>query len=114
MQLNSTPLANAKLITSGNQIQPRVVTIAQIISEAENWEGQLLKILNPNFSKSSGTNYSGTVIINDGTGTIDLFTRSQANFAADNFPTSAKSITGILSQFTARQLIMRTVSDIEQ
>ncbi|MBK6824096.1 MAG: hypothetical protein IPG87_14345 [Saprospiraceae bacterium] len=114
LQLNSTPLANAKLITSGNQIQPRVVTIAQIISEAENWEGQLLKILNPNFSKSSGTNYSGTVIINDGTGTIDLFTRSQANFAADNFPTSAKSITGILSQFTARQLIMRTVSDIEQ
>lgn len=49
LQLNSTPLANAKLITSGNQIQPRVVTIAQIISEAENWEGQLLKILNPNF-----------------------------------------------------------------
>lgn len=113
LQLNGTPLANAKLISTGNQIQPRIATVAELIAQADNWEGQLIKILNPGFSKSSGSNFSGTVVINDGTGTIDLFTRSQANFASDIFPTNAKSITGILSQFTARQVIMRTSADIE-
>lgn len=113
LQLNNVPLANAKLIRKNVFVTPREFTIKQILDNGEDLEGQLVLIRNVDLSKSSGSTYSGTVILNDGTGVLDLFTRSQAVFSSSSFPLKASSITGNISQFNNRQLILRNESDVK-
>jgi hypothetical protein len=101
------------LIRKNVFITPREFTIKQILDNGEDLEGQLVLIRNVDLSKSSGSTYSGTVILNDGTGVLDLFTRSQAVFSSSSFPLKASSITGNISQFNNRQLILRNESDVK-
>jgi len=112
LQLNNVPLANAKLIKKDVMVVPREFTIKQILDNGEDLEGQLVLIKNVDLSKSSGSSYSGTIMLSDGTGTLDLFTRSQASFSANSFPVRVKSIVGNVSQFNTRQLILRNEGDV--
>lgn len=113
LQLNNVALTNAKLIRKNVFVTPREFTIKQILDNGEDLEGQLVLIRNVDLSKSSGSTYSGTVILNDGTGVLDLFTRSQAVFSSSSFPLKASSIVGNISQFNNRQLILRNESDVK-
>lgn len=79
MQVNNVPLANATKIGT-NTIIPVVKTIAEILNNFESLESTLVEVSDIAISKASGTTYSGTCILSDGTGTMDLFTRSQASF----------------------------------
>ena len=66
-------------------------------------------------SKASGTTYSGTCILSDGTGTMDLFTRSQASFSGTNFQTSKVKIVAFVNQggaLLSKQLSIRKITDI--
>jgi hypothetical protein len=112
LQINNVPLANSSLINIGQTITPKSLTIQQVIDQFEALEGQLVKISNVNMSKSSGSTYSGTVILNDGTNSIDMFTRSQALFSGTAFNVTPVSVTAIVSQFTSKQLLIRTLADI--
>lgn len=113
LQLNSTPLANSKLVSKANMILPKILTIKEIVDQGEHLEGQLVTIKNVSISKQSGSNYSGTTILNDGTGSLDCFTRTQASFSNDIFPSSAQSLTGNVSQFNSRQIILRNLNDVK-
>jgi hypothetical protein len=116
MQLNNVPNGNARKIGEGNLPQAASVTIAQLLAEFENLESRLVRIANVTITKSSGNTFSGTCVLNDGTGTIDLFTQSYSTFASNEFPTTPVNITAIVSQGgnqNARQLSIRNLSDIE-
>ncbi len=97
LQINNVPNANASVTGTGS-ITPNVLTISQILSDFENLESTLVRIQNVTITKPSGTTFDKTTVLNDGTGTMDLFTTSYSSFANQNFPTGAVNITGIVNQ----------------
>lgn len=103
LQLNNVPVSFATRISTGKTIIPRVATVAQINTNFEAWESTLVKINTAALSGGSGGNYSGSVTVNDGSGTITMFTNSSATFASQAYPPNAASVTGYLSQFGANK-----------
>jgi hypothetical protein len=111
LQVNNVPNASATKTGTGT-ITPAVVTIADINANSEAWESTLVKVENTTIT--GGTTYSGSKTMNDGTGTITLFTRSQATFATATVPTGSVDVTAIVSQFnTTKQLNIRNLADVQ-
>ncbi len=98
---------------SGNpgDVTPRIATVNEILTNAQAWESTLVKINNATLTPDS-TYYNGTVVVSDGTGSMVLFTRTQAYFSHTAVPTGEVSITAILSENFAPQLVMRNLSDV--
>ncbi len=112
LQVNNVPLANATFVSAGNNVTPRVATLAAINTNVETWESTLVEIQGATIS--GGTTYSGGLTITDASGTIDMFTRSQATFAGDNVATGTVDITAIVSQFnTDNQVQIRNTNDVQ-
>lgn len=111
VQIEGVPNTNATVVGSSNII-PQEVTIAQILADYENYESELVQILNVQLSGNSGQ-YNGNVTLNDGTGSINMFTRSGAGFSGDNYPSGTRTVTGIVSTFNGAQLNIRNSSDIQ-
>ena len=113
LQVNNVPLSYATLIAPGKSITPRVATLADINTNYESWESTLVQVSNIT-SITGGTNgtWSGSVTINDATGSLIIFTSSFAGFAGTSYPTSPQRITGYLSPFnTVKQLAIRSAAD---
>lgn len=114
LQLNNVPNANATRPGAGVLPAPRTATIAEVIANYNAWESTLVRISNATFTQ--GGTYNGSKTITDGTGSIEMFTRSQAPFSGANVPTTAVSITGVVSQFSnptfTPQLIIRNLTDV--
>lgn len=113
LQINNTPLASATLISSGNTVAPQLMTIKNIIDNVDQLEGQLIQLDNVTISKTSGNTYSGACILTDASGTTELFTRSQSNFASATLPSAPVKIVGIVSYFNKAQIVLRTIDDIK-
>jgi DNA/RNA endonuclease YhcR with UshA esterase domain len=112
LQVNNVSNSNATQTGTGT-ITPKVATISQVNSNFSAWESTLVKILNVTITGSGGT-YNGSKTLNDGTGTITLYTRSAASFSATNHPTTPVDITGILIPFnTTKQISIRNLSDVQ-
>lgn len=115
LQLNNVPNANATRLSTGVNVIPQVVTIAQINANFEAYESELLTIQNVTITKSSGSTFTGSTTLNDGTGSIDMFTQSYAAFAGNTFPTGVVTVTGIAQQGgtnSTRQISIRNPADI--
>ena len=114
LQLNGVPNDFAKEVGTGT-ITPREATAAEIATNFEAWESTLVKMKNVTVTGGTGGNWSGNTTLTDATGTVKSFTRSAATFSGTAYPTAAvPSITGYLTQFnTDKQLIIRTLSDVE-
>ncbi len=112
LQINNVPAGAAASKGPGVMPTPRVATVAQVNSNQEAWESTLVKIENATLSGGTGGTFNGNVTINDGTGTLVMFTRSAASFSGQNYPTGTVSVTGIVSQFDNPQLIIRTPTDV--
>jgi len=110
LQINNVPNANATSVGAGTLPTPRQATIAEILANLEAWESTLVKI--SNVTITGGGTYSGGKSLNDGTGTIDMFTRTQATFSGTTVPTGPVSIVAVVSQFNAGQVIIRNTSDV--
>lgn len=102
LQVNNVPLSYASVKATGKTITPRVATIGDIITNFENWESTLVKILNIN-SLTGGTSgkWSGSVNLTDATGSIVAFTTASASFANAAYPTTAQTLIGYLTPFAA-------------
>lgn len=111
LQVNNVPLTNAVLKSSGNTITPRVATIAEINTNFNAWESTLVRI--SNVSITGGATLSGTRTLNDGTATIAMFTNASATFSGLATPTVPVTLTGIVSDFDAKQVLMRNANDIQ-
>lgn len=115
LQLNNVPLANATLIGLGTLPAPQEVTIATLLANFENYESELVKIVNATIT-GSGSTYNGTRTLTDATGSIDLFTLAGASFSGTAYPTGTVNITGIVAQGGAgsnKQITIRSTLDVE-
>lgn len=110
LQINNVPNANVTSLGAGTLPTPRQATIAEILTNLEAWESTLVKIINVTIT--GGGTYSGAKSLNDGTGTMDMFTRTQATFSGTTVPTGQVSIVAVVSQFNAGQMIIRNTSDV--
>lgn len=129
LQVNGVPLGNGKKTGTGSII-PKELTIKELIDNFENYESTLVLIKNAEFPTPAAAKFAGTIKLNDGTGTIDLFTATgnatstpptpPATFAASVPPVGAKSVTAIVTQFKSAttttngyQIQIRNESDIK-
>ncbi len=110
LQVNNVPLASVKVIGTGRTVTPRKATIAEINMNFNAWESTLVEINNATIT--GGATLSGNRTVNDGTGTIPMFTQTAATFSGTATPTGPVTITAILSDFNAKQIILRNASDI--
>lgn len=111
VQVDFVPNAKATVAGNGNII-PQVVTVAQILASYDNYESELVEIANSQLTGNGGQ-FDGDVSLNDGTGTLNMFTRSAASFSSSNYPTGTRTVTGIVSKFNNPQLNLRRTNDIQ-
>lgn len=112
LQISNIALVKAAKIASGKTIIPRLATIAQINEHYSDWESTLVKI--DNVTITNGGTFSGSKVMNDGSGTLTLYTRSAASFAGQWIAQTPRNYTGILSTFNnTKQLQMRSIADVE-
>lgn len=113
LQVNNVPLSYATLVAPGKSITPRIATIADINTNYEAWESTLVQIANlTSISGGTGGTWSGSVTVNDATGSLIVYTSSFAGFANTAYPAGARRITGYLSPFnTTKQLAIRAATD---
>ncbi len=112
LQLNNVPTSNATKLSSGNMLTPTAITISDLLADFEDYESTLVTITGAEIS--GGATYEGGLTITDATGTIDLYTRSQASFATAAVATGTVSITAYVGQFNdSKQLSIRNLADIQ-
>jgi hypothetical protein len=111
LQLNSVPNGNASRLGAVSLPTPREATVGQLLTNGQNWESTLVKITNVGLS--GGSTYANTVTLNDGTGSVPMYTRPAASFATSALPAAAASVTAIVSDYDGVQLNIRKLSDVE-
>lgn len=111
LQLGATT-PNINVLGTGRTVTPRVATVAQIIANAAAWESTLVQVTNATIA--GGSTYSGNKTLTDGTtGSLTLYTRTAAVFAAASIPTGTVTVVSVLSKFnTTLQLQMRFEADV--
>ena len=112
LQVNNVPVDNGRVISTGNTPTPRTATIAEINTNFNAWESTLVKIVNATIT--GGATLSGNRTVADGTGTIAMFTQTAATFSGTATPAVPVTLTAIVSDFNAKQIIMRNANDIQQ
>jgi hypothetical protein len=112
LEVNNVPNSNAVKTGTGS-VTPAVVTIAQINANFEAWESTLVTVNSATIS-GTGTTYSGSRTLTDASGTMTLYTRSQATFSGTTYPTNTVNVTGFLVPFNAtKQISIRTLADVQ-
>jgi hypothetical protein len=111
LQVSNIPVTAVHLITAGRTVAVRTATITEILLHYKDWESTLIKV--PQVSIPAGGNYSGYKTLNDGTGTLTMYTLAGAIFASAFVPQVPRSFTGILGTFEQTpQLQMRNINDV--
>jgi hypothetical protein len=114
MQVNNVPLENAKSLGAGTPPAPRVTTVNEILQNAEAWESTVVQVTNVMLTGASTYNgVNGVVTLTDASGSMDLYTRSQASFTNTALPSGAVKVTAIIGEFNTPQLSIRNLSDVE-
>jgi DNA/RNA endonuclease YhcR with UshA esterase domain len=111
--LQVTNVANnvAKLISTRTPTA-MTVSIDEINDNFEDLESRLVRISGA--SITGGATFSGSRTLNDGTGTITLFTANTATFKDEPIPAGQKTVQGIVSIFnTTKQIKIRNTNDIQ-
>lgn len=116
LQLNNVPNSLAAYSVRASMPE-HVTTIDSILDNFNKWESTLVTINNVTLT-GSGTTYNssqnfGNLTMNDGTNTTTLYTRSGANFATFPYPTSAVTLTGIVSDYNGLQIMLRSKEDVK-
>ena len=117
LQLSNVDLLSVQQLSTDNFPTPIELTISQLLANFNQYEARLVHIQNVTITKpEGGSTFSFSTLLDDGTGTITMFTRSQATFANTNFPTEVVNITGIPTvggSDMVRQLSIRNLDDID-
>lgn len=113
VQISNVDFSDVTVLGTGN-ISPRVATVKEIFDNKSAWESTLVKVNLVTLS-AGGPTYSGTVLLTDASGAIDLYTRSAATFASQSFPaTGTHSVTGYVNQYGGTpELNIRDVTDVQ-
>lgn len=114
LEINNVPLDKAKKTGSGT-VTPKKFTIAEIIQKFEDLESTLVIVEAVQITKAADKTYSGTCILTDASGQMELYTRPAALFSAQEFPVGVVKIIAVVNQggaTLAKQLSIRTPADI--
>jgi DNA/RNA endonuclease YhcR with UshA esterase domain len=117
-QVNEVPLSNATSFGNGTLPAPREATIQEIVDNLEDWESTVVKITDVTFPDGGVFEFNQT--LQDPTGNIIAFTRTQASFFGDNVPSGTVTLTVVVSEYTedgspvTPQVTIRNLNDIEQ
>ncbi|MEM9836540.1 MAG: DUF5689 domain-containing protein [Bacteroidota bacterium] len=111
LQVSGVPLGNAGDQGPTDLPAPREVTVAEINANAEAWESTLVQVMDATLS--GGATIGGNLTVDDGTGTVSLFTFNSATFAGSAVPTGEVNVTAIVSDFGGPQIVIRSGDDIE-
>jgi len=90
-------------------IQPQSVPIGAV---GESLEGQLITIDNVTFSGSGNFSGNTNYTVASGANQLQIRINTNSNLVGTVIPSGAVSITGVLSQFNAYQLLPRDLNDI--
>ncbi len=103
----------------GAPVSPKVLTISQLNTGGEKYEGMLVRINNVTTSSSYFPSNS-TIDISDNSGTFTLYVDKNTNIAGKPIPGGQMDITGVISQYdrdvpynSGYQIIPRSNADIE-
>ncbi len=111
LQINNIPNGNAQLLSSGNTIEPVETTIQNLKNNMQTFESTLVRIVDATITGSS--TFNGNTTITDSSGSIVMFTRSDASFASSAVPSGAVTITAIVTVFDVAQIAIRNLNDID-
>ena len=110
LQLNNTELSQVESNTAGILPMPIVVTVADLNNNLEDYESTLIKVEGAIIS--GGTTFSGGLTVTDATGSVEMYTRTQASFSGTTVPSGTVNIIGIASEFNDPQIILRSAADV--
>lgn len=110
LQVNRVPNGNVIGNEAGTLPTPRETTVIEIITNAEEWESTLVSIKDATIS--GATTFNGLTSVNDGTASIDMFTRGAANFSGTALPDEAIDMIAVVSEFNNPQLVIRNLDDV--
>ncbi len=105
--LGTTEITN---LGSGS-VEPTQITIENLLNNFESYESTLIKIVDAEIN--GGGSFSGGKDVTDGTGTVEMYTRSASSFANTPVPTGNVSVTAIASEFNGPQIVVRDADDVE-
>lgn len=109
LQIDGLGVGAGIVESNPGDVTPRDATVLEVLTNADAWESTLVRIKNATLSGNSV--FDGDVTVTDATGSMVLFTRSQAVFAANALPSGEITLTALLSEFNSPNLIMRNLSD---
>lgn len=105
MELTGVNASKITKAATGKAVAPIQKTIAELNANFNLYESVLIKVVNATIS--GGGSYSGNKTINDGTGTMSLYTAAAASFAGTNVPRSPKTFVGIGTLYTPNEIKLR-------
>lgn len=111
-QIQLGNVSKIEVISTGNPVAPKVVSISQITSALE---GQLIQIPAASFAVPKGLLFpESNYIITDGTGNLELRIDGQVSSLVGRvIPTGAQTITGVVGSFRGTlQLLPRFIADL--
>lgn len=114
--LQLLPLENATIASSGNTVTPQVVTAADITSNVETYESELVQINNATFTTADGvitfaasTNYN----LNDGSDIAFRTLFAEANYIGQIVPQSSANRVVLVAEFNGTvQIAARSLADV--
>jgi len=109
LQINNVPTFNVVIKGNGSLPAAKEVTIDEILEDQNNYESTRVLIKN---AELSGSTYGSNVTVDDGTESIQLYTRSTASFAGDNVPSGKVELTAIVGHFNNPQVIINDLDDV--
>jgi hypothetical protein len=105
--------------STGNEITPQVITLADIIANLNTYESKLVRFNNVTFADGNGVNvfdfgFSGTnYVINDGTASTFRTNFSESDYIGQLIPTGSTSFAAIVGSFNGTpQVTARSLSDM--
>ncbi len=114
--LQLLPFENATIASSGNVVTPQVVTAADITTNVETYESELVQINNATFTTADGIiafatsqNYN----LNDGSDIVFRTLFSEADYIGQIVPSGAANRVVLVAEFNGTaQVVARDLSDI--
>lgn len=112
LELMSVPQSNIVVVSGTIPVTTRTATVAEIVTNKNNWASSLVKINNVISIIQASSNPTGvTYNVTDATGTLSMFVRNASGITVN---TAGTSVTGYVSIFnTTTQVGIRTAADIQ-
>ncbi len=111
LQITDIPLGNAIPVAPGELPEPSIATLGDIINDFQTYESTVVTI--ENVIIPHGGTFAGNVLLDDGTGEVNMYTTAWASFADEPVEGGIYHVTGIASVYHSPQILIRSLDDLE-